>query len=115
MARNVEYARPYADTRNLDFVALRQLSRDAGNVLGCRPEYRYVILRQEIDVAADMICVVMGIEYRGKLQALGAQVIDHGPGIAGIHDCGIGAASQAPDIVVLERTDWSNSGHFHGR
>jgi len=83
MARNVEYARPRADTRNLDFVAFRKLLRDAG-MSSCAGRYRYVILRQQIDVAADMICVVMGIEYRGKLQALGRRYSKYRPASPGI-------------------------------
>ncbi len=73
MAWNVEYVWPHADVRQIEFVAFRGLLRDAWTVGARRPEYRYVILRQQIGVVSDVIGVMMGIMYWAELQTLGAQ------------------------------------------
>ena len=64
-------------------------------------------------IAADVVCVMVGGEYGFELQTLGRKVFEHRAGFTGIDDHGAAIASQAPDIVVLERPDGLDGDGIH--
>ncbi len=56
---------------------------DSGNVLTCGPEHRYVILRSQGNVAADVIAVMIGSQGRGELLAFVRPIPEHRIRVAG--------------------------------
>ena len=100
---NVENAHPHSDTGHVDLIVLHQVAGHAGYRFPLGSEYRYVILRQQIRDSADVVCVMVGGEDGFELQALGLEVFEDGAGFTRIDDHRAAIASQAPDVVVLER------------
>ena len=113
MAGDIEHPQVQAYAGHFNGVAFPQCPRDAGNLLARRAEHRYVILRQQIGVAADVIRVMVGRQNRGEPQALVRQIIKDRMSIAGVDDNGSGSAAQTPDIVVLECADSNDGGNVH--
>ena len=105
VAGNVEHGERDAELRHAHPVSFRDRMSERRDRLAARAVGRHVILPAQLGDAADVIGVVVRGEDRRERKLLALQVLEHRARFAGIHDRGVRASTQRPDVVVLERVD----------
>ena len=69
---------------------------------------RYRKFPQQSGVTADVVVMVMGVEYGDELQIFASQKIQHRRSIARINHGGVAAVVDDPDIIVSKCADRNN-------
>ena len=88
------------EVRQHEALAVGETHGDLGDAFVVRTEDRDCGPRQQRGVAADMVGMVMGVEYGHQFQFFALQVVEHRLRVARINHGGVTGVADDPDVIV---------------